>query len=213
MTVAAASAEGPVYGFLARPLSEPLARLLEPTPLVPSYISLAGFLVALGSLAAFALGQPVVAGILILGTLAVDSVRASLARLRSGADRFGAVFGGVLNRYADGAIIGGMTWWAWSHAELSGPEPLVVGIATLAVFVLVSYTRARLETEGYGHLLGGFDLVASRDVRLLVLGIGSLAGATYWTMVATGGVSSLVVAWWVWLVYRHPRQSAGPAEA
>ena len=211
--MAAARAEGPVHHYVVRHLSEPLARLLEPTPLVPSHVSLAGFLVALGSLAAFALGQPIVAGILILGTLAVEGVRASLGHVQGGTDRFGGVFHGVLNRYADGAIIGGMTWWAWSHTELSGPEPLVAGIATLTAFLLVSYTRARLETEGYGHLLGGPDLVASRDVRLFVLGLGSLAGATYWAMVATGGVSGLVVAWRVWLVYRHPQQNAGPAEA
>ena len=204
-----ASLEGPVSRYLNRRLSEPLARLLTPTPITPNQVSFVGFLVALGALAAFATGQPIAAGLLIQTSSVVDGVDGDLARRQGRATRFGAVLDAVLDRYADAAIVGGMTWWAWSHPELSGPQPFVVGLAALTGFFLISYTRARLETEGYRGGLSGGALLASRDVRLLLAAIGSVVGQTYWTLVALGAVSYLALIWWLWLVYRD--RDAGEA--
>ena len=204
-----ASLEGPVSRYLNRRLSEPLARLLAPTPVTPNQVSVLSLLVALGALAGFALGQPIAAGLLIQASSVIDGVDGDLARRQGRASRFGAVFDAVLDRYADAAIVGGMTWWAWSHPDLSGPQPIVVGIAALTGFLLVSYSRARLETEGYRRLLGGAGLLASRDVRLLIAAVGSIIGQTYWTLVVLGGVSYLAVMWRLWLAYRHGQ--AAPA--
>ncbi len=201
-----ASLEGPVSRYLNRRLSAPLARLLAPTPVTPNQVSVLSLLVALGALAAFAVGQPIAAGILIQASSVVDGVDGDLARRQGRASRFGAVFDAVLDRYADAAIVGGMTWWAWAHPNISGPQPAVVGLAALTGFLLVSYSRARLETEGYRGLLTGGALFASRDVRLLLAAIGSVIGQTYWTLVVLGVMSYLVLLWRLWLVYRaRPR--------
>lgn len=204
-----ASLEGPVSRYLNRRLSEPLARLLAPTPVTPNQVSVISLLVALGALAAFALGQPIAAGLLIQTSSVVDGVDGDLARRQGRVSRFGAVFDAVLDRHADAAIVGGMTWWAWSHPELSGPQPFVVGLAALTGFLLVSYSRARLETEGYRGLLRGGALLASRDVRLLLAAVGSVIGQTYWTLVVLGTMSFLVVGWRLWLVYRHGETTSG----
>jgi phosphatidylglycerophosphate synthase len=204
-----ASLEGPVSRYLNRRLSEPLARLLAPTPVTPNQVSVLSLVVALGVLAGFALGQPIAAGLLIQTSSVIDGVDGDLARRQKRATRFGAVFDAVLDRYADAAIVGGMAWWAWSHPELSGPQPFVVGVAALTGFLLVSYSRALLETEGYRGLLSGGALLASRDVRLLLAAIGSVIGQTYWTLVVLGAMSYLVVIWRLWLVYHYRATVSG----
>ncbi|MGB2695240.1 MAG: CDP-alcohol phosphatidyltransferase family protein [Dehalococcoidia bacterium] len=200
--MSAASIEGPVSRYLNRRLSQPLARLLAPTLITPNQVSLASLLVAFGALASFATNQVIVAGVLIQTSSVVDGVDGDLARLQGSASRFGAVFDAVLDRFADAAIVGGMAWWAWSHPGSAGPQPLVVGLAALSGFLVVSYSRARMEAEGYRHVLSGGALLASRDVRLLLAAIGSAVGQTYWTLVVLGGMSYLVLVWRLWLVYQ-----------
>ena len=204
-----ASLEGPVSRYLNRRLSEPLARLLARTPVTPNQVSVMGLLAALGALAAFAVGQPIAAGLLIQTTSVLEAVDDDLARRRGRTGRFGALFGAVLGRYADAAIVGGMTWWAWAHPGPSGPQPLVVGLAALTGFLLVSYSRARLETEGYRALLTGDAPFAARDVWLLLAAVGSAIGQSYWTLVVLGTMSYLVLVWRLWLVYRQPRTNGG----
>lgn len=207
-----ASVEGPVSRYLNRRLSEPLARLLAPTPVTPNQVSVLSLLVALGALAGFALGQPIAAGILIQASSVIDGVDGDLARRQRRASRFGAIFDAVLDRYADAAIVGGMTWWAWAHPELSGPQPFLVGMAALSGFLLISYSRAVLEMAGYRALLSGAALLASRDVRLLLAALGSVIGQTYWTLVVLGAMSYLVVIWRLWLVYHQQETvSGGPS--
>ena len=102
---------------------------------------------------------------LIQASSIVDGVDGDLARAKNMASTFGGLFDAVLDRYADAAIAGGMAWYAFAHEDW--PAPLVVGFAAMVGFILVSYSRARLETEGgldaASELLG----FASRDVRLL----------------------------------------------
>ena len=201
--------EGPVSRYLNRRFSRPLAGLLAPTPITPNQVSFASFLIALGVLAAFAVGQPIAAGLLIQTSSIVDGVDGDLARRQGRESRFGGIFDAVLDRYSDAAIVGGMTWWAWSHPEVSGPQPFVVGLAALTGFFMVSYSRSRMESEGYRSLLAGGTLLASRDVRLLLAAAGSVVGQTYWTLVALGALSYLVLVWRLWLLYREPRATAG----
>jgi phosphatidylglycerophosphate synthase len=141
----------------------------------------------------------------------VDGADGDLARLQGRSSRFGAVFDAVLDRYADAAIVGGMVWWAWTHPEVPGPEPqpFAVGIAALTGFLLLSYSGARLEGEGFREVLSGPALFASRDVRLLLAALGSLAGQTYWTLVVLAGLSYAVIVWRFWLLSRLPEARQG----
>jgi phosphatidylglycerophosphate synthase len=201
--MSASSLEGPVSRYLNRRFSEPLARLLAPTPLTPNQVSLASFLLALGALACLALDQLIAGGALIQTSSVVDGVDGDLARLQNRASRFGAVFDAFLDRYADGAIVAGMAWWAW--AQQDWPAPFVVGLLTLTGFLIVSYSRARLEGEGFRHVLAGANMLASRDVRLLVAAVGAAIGQAYWTLVVLGALAYAVVALRLWLAAR-----AGP---
>lgn len=186
------SLEGPVSRYLNRPLSRRVAGWLARTPLTPNQVSAFSLLMALGVLGLFAWGIHIAAGVLIQATSVADGVDGDLARLKGMATRFGGIFDAIMDRYADAAIVGGMAWWAWQHEDW--PQPLLLGVVTLAGFLLVSYSRARLEVMDRGALLAVPSL-ASRDVRLLLAAIGSLAGQVYWTMAVLAGLSYLLVAW------------------
>ena len=192
---------GPVYRYLNQPLSRPLAGWLARTPVTPNQVSLFSFFMALGVLGLFAGGVHIAAGVLIQATSVAGGVDGDLARLKGVATRFRATFDAVLDRYADAAIVGGMAWWAWQHEDW--PRPLLLGLVTLVGFFLVSYSRARLEVMDREALLSVPSL-ASRDVRLLLAAIGSLAGQLYWTMAVLAGLTYLVVAWR--LLYMWARQ-------
>jgi CDP-L-myo-inositol myo-inositolphosphotransferase len=198
----ASSLEGPVSRYLNRRVSRPLARLLAPTPISPNQVSFFSFLLALGAFAAFGLDQPIVAGVLIQTSSVVDGVDGDLARLQGRASSFGAVFDAFLDRAADAFIVAGMAWWAFDHPGSSGLEPFVVGLATMTGFLMISYSRARMEGEGYRELIAGPALLAGRDVRLLIAAVGSAVGQPYWTLVVLGSMTYLALAWRLWLVYR-----------
>ena len=195
------SFEGPVSRYVNRPFSRLLARNLASTPVTPNQVSVAAFLIALGALASFMIDQIILAGILIQTSSIVDGADGDLARLQKRESRFGAVFDAALDRYADAAIAGGMALWAWSHGGVDGELAFSAGLAALTGFLLVSYSRARMEQEGFGYLLGGPALLASRDIRLLVAAVGSMLGQAYWTLLLLAGLSYLAIAWRIAAMY------------
>ena len=147
-------------------------------------------------MALLAAGRNIEAGVLIQVSSIVDGVDGDLARAKDMARKFGGLFDAALDRYADAAIAGGMAWWALEHEDW--PHPLLVGLAAAVGFLMVSYSRARLEREGGMDVASDLLGVASRDVRLLVLALGAVAGQAYWALVIMGSLSYATVAWRLW---------------
>ena len=111
----------------------------------------------------------------------------------------GAALDAIADRYADAAILGGMTVYAARFEDW--PNAAVVGALALAGSLTVSYSRARAEAEGvWGEVGGGrwpvvgwLGMLATRDVRLLAAAAGTAAGECYWTLVALGAASGVTV--------------------
>lgn len=194
------SLDGPVSRYLNRRFSVPIANALAHTPITPNQVSVAAFAMALGALALLAIGRNIEAAVLIQSSSIVDGVDGDLARAKHAASTFGGLFDAVLDRYADAAIAGGMAWYAFNHENW--PGPLVVGFAAIVGFILVSYSRARLETEGGRSVASDLLGVASRDVRLLALAVGAALGQCWWTLVVVAVLSYATVAWRLWQ-FRH----------
>ncbi len=191
--MASSSLEGPVSRYLNRRLSRPLARALARTPATPNQVSLAAFLLAAGALALCGVGRNVEAGVLVQASSVVDGADGDLARAKGLASRFGGLLDAVLDRYADAAVIGGLAWWAASHE--GWPAPLVMGMCALVGALVVSYSRARLEHEAGRHVAGALLGLASRDVRMLLLALGAVAGQAYWTLATVTALSWATMAW------------------
>jgi phosphatidylglycerophosphate synthase len=194
------SLDGPVSRYLNRRFSVPIARALASTPVTPNQVSVAAFAVALGALALLGVGRNIEAGVLIQASSIVDGVDGDLARAKKMASAFGGLFDAALDRYADAAIAGGMAWYALAHEDMPGALPL--GFAATVGFILVSYSRARLEVAGGRDVTSELLGFASRDVRLLALAIGAVAGQCWWALAIVGGVSYATVAWRLWAFRR-----------
>jgi phosphatidylglycerophosphate synthase len=191
-----------------RRLSRPLARAIAPSPVTPNVVTVFTGLLAFATAGAVALGWNIAGGIAIQAVNIIDGVDGDLARLRNAATRFGGFLDTVIDRYADAAIIGGMTIYAARFEDL--PRPEVVGMLALAAALSVSYSRARIEASmpGAPANLDAIFGLASRDVRLLVAAAGTVAGQCYWTLVLLAVISSATVAWR--LVYlRFAKATAG----
>jgi hypothetical protein len=68
-----------------------------------------------------------------------------------------------------------------------------------------------MEKEGFGDLLGGPALLASRDIRLLVAAIGSIFGQTYWTLLLLAAVSYIAIVWRLGAMYLQRGQASEAA--
>jgi len=164
--------------------------------MTPNAVSVLALLMACGATALLAVGRNIEAGIVIQASSIADGVDGDLARAKQATSAFGGVFDASLDRLADAAIAGGMAWWALEHEGWS--QPLLIGMAAAVGFLMVSYSRARLEREGGVELAAELLGVASRDVRLLALAIGAVAGQAYMALVVMGAVSYATVAWRLW---------------
>lgn len=97
----------------------------------------------------------------------------------------------MLDRHADALIILGFTFWA--------PEPngkvrsLFAGFLALPGTFGVSYSRARLDGIPRNFFDRGAVSLATRDVRLLLILLGSILGRGFLTVVVLTSLTNMVV--------------------
>jgi phosphatidylglycerophosphate synthase len=204
----AASLDGPVSRYLNRKISVPLARALTATPLTPNHVSIIACAMAFAAMAMLGAGWHIAAGLVIQASSIVDGVDGDLARAKNMASKFGGLFDAALDRFADFAIAAGMAWFAFEHEGWR--YAWLVGFAAGVGFLLVSYSRARLEREGGLDAASDLLGLASRDVRLLLLSIGCVAGQAYWALIVVGAASYATVAWRLWAFRRMTAGAAHP---
>ena len=196
--------EGLVSYYLNRRVSRPLARLLVPTSVTPNQVSFFSFLIALVSLGLFLGGQNIWAGLAAQASSIVDGVDGDLARMKGMATRFGGFFDAVLDRYADVAILAGLTYWSYKYGTSVSPEVAwPVGLAAISGSLMLSYTRARAEASLGVTFSGVASFLGSRDLRLLVVMIGAVAGQALATLALVAIVSNGAVVYRVALLRRQ----------
>ncbi|WP_039799089.1 phosphatidylinositol phosphate synthase [Nocardia araoensis] len=155
----------------------PLGRALVGTGLTPDAMTLIGTTASIvAAVTLFPTGH------LFWGTMVIwlfvmfDMLDGAMARARGGGTKYGAVLDATCDRLADGAIFGGLAWWAVYHEQ---HKPLFA--ATLVVLVtsqVISYAKARAEASG----LSADGGIIERPDRLIIVLVG--AGFTgiggYW---------------------------------
>ena len=188
------SYDGIVSRYLNRPLSRPAGRILARTRVTPNAVTGVNVLFAFAVAVMVGAGWNIAGGIGIQLASISDGIDGELARLKSMTSRFGAVFDAVTDRYADAAMLGGMTVYALRFEDL--PRAEVIGMLALAGALTVSYSRARIEASlsaaSQNDALFGW---ASRDVRSLIAAAGTIAGQCYWTLAVLAALSCVTVAW------------------
>ncbi|MGW4369089.1 phosphatidylinositol phosphate synthase [Nocardia takedensis] len=155
----------------------PLGRALVKTGLTPDAVTLLG---TAASIAAAVTLFPT--GHLFWGTMVIwlfvmfDMLDGAMARARGGGTRYGAVLDATCDRVADGAIFGGLAWWAVYHENNRW-----LFVATLVVLVtsqVISYAKAKAEASG---LSADGGLIERPDRLVIVLvGAGFTGIGGYW---------------------------------
>jgi phosphatidylglycerophosphate synthase len=185
--------DGLVSRYVNRHASRPIARALRPTPVTPNAATLVTLVLAMAAGALTGAGWQVAGGIAIQVVSIVDGVDGDLARFKGMATRFGGVLDTVTDRYADAIVLAGMAFYAYRFEDW--PRPETIAVLALAGSLMVSYSRARIEASLAAQPSDGVFGLASRDVRLLIAAIGTIAGQCYWTLVVLAAISALTVAW------------------
>jgi CDP-L-myo-inositol myo-inositolphosphotransferase len=191
------SMDGPIARRLNRPVSRRVSAVLAHTPVTPNMISVFSFLLAIAGGLAFGVGGyewPLIAGVLIQAASVIDGSDGEIARLKFRASPFGGWFDSVLDRYADLAIVAGITYGFWSVSPT--PATWIAGLFAAVGFTMYSYSRKEYQVSHGEPLPERFPFVlipASRDVRIFIVFLGALAGLAFPAMLLAGGLSHLAV--------------------
>lgn len=152
------------YAKLSRPIAKGALRL-GLTPDSVTILGTAGSVLA--ALTLFPMGYLFAGAFVVAFFVLADMLDGAMARQSGGGTRFGAVLDATCDRISDGAVLGGLLWWAAFGLHSTG---LVV--ATMICLVssqVISYIKARAEASG---LTGDGGLI-ERPERLVITLIGA----------------------------------------
>jgi len=193
--------DGYISKYINRKMSEPMARLLAKTQVTPNQMTWAAFGIALLSFVSFFLGYNLIAGLLVQLSSIVDGIDGSLARLKGMTSEFGSFLDSMLDRYADILIVLGLTLWSLSHEIY--PGIWLAGLLAITGIICVSYTRARINPNHRYLFDKGFKSLASRDIRLFLIMIGSVIGQAYFCLIVIAVLTNVVVFYRLIYMYRY----------
>ena len=165
----------------------PGARFLRALKFTPNSITLIGFAVTVAAAVLVGYGWLFVGGIVFLSGSALDLMDGALARLTGTTSPFGALLDSVFDRMSEAAIFVGLGVYA-IREDFSDDYRLFFILVVLLALVfsqIVSYLRARGEGLGVFTRAG----IMTRPERVVLLGIGMLAGQIEWFLLAIAVVS------------------------
>jgi len=147
----------------------PTARFLLRIGVSPNAVTVAGTVGVLFGALVFGARGYLVAGALIVTFFALtDALDGTMARMRGGNGKFGALLDSSMDRIADAAVFGAVIYYLY---EQDNPyNGLVAGVICLAAGQVVSYVKARAQSLGLDADVG----IAERLERLVIVGIGGL---------------------------------------
>lgn len=167
----------PTDRFLLRWIKEQLSARITPRVAAlawirPWTVTLASAGLGILGGVAFAVCMPFGAAVAILASQVLDGVDGQLARLKGQDSPWGAFLDSVMDRYADGAVLAGLSIGVWRTLQ-SAPDWIVLCVSVLALIGsgLISYTKARARELGLDL---GAPTLASKGTRFSAIALGGL---------------------------------------
>lgn len=202
MSIEGKPVDGPISRYVNRRISMRITGFIvkHGIPLTPNMISWIAFLIALSSLPLYVMGYVVLAGVLAQFSSIIDGVDGELARVLKKASKKGGFLDTMLDRYADLAILAGVSIHVLTHQTVL--PWAIVALLAISGDHLVSYihTRAPHDFNIHPALVGPLDSIASRDVRIFVIFIGSIIGYLEYTLLFLAILTHLYVATKTWTI-------------
>ena len=149
----------------------PTARFLLRLGVTPNAVTIAGTVgVLIGSYLG-ALGHLFWGTWVVTASALTDVLDGTMARMRGGSGRFGALLDSSMDRIADAAVFGAVTFYLANRGNPYGG--MVAALICLAAGQVVSYVKARAQSLNLDADVG----IAERLERLIIVGIGGLLGS------------------------------------
>lgn len=172
------------------------ARQLHALGFSPTSASILGMLLAIGSSACYYLSPgnsslSLLAAALLLFSGFLDALDGAIARLYGQVTKFGGFCDSLIDRVAEMLVL--------SAIILAGLCSTFWGLWAISSSVLVSYTRARGESEGAHMKIG----IAEKPERLLILVAATLAGLIEAGIILISAAASITVLQRVHHAYRE----------
>jgi len=152
------------YVKLSTPVAKGALRI-GLTPDAVTIIGTAGTVIA--ALTLYPMGQLWWGSVAVWIFVLADMLDGSMARVRGGGTRFGAVLDATCDRIADGAVFCGLLWWV--AFGMDSPSLVVATLICLVTSQVVSYIKARAEASG----LRGDGGFIERPERLIIVLVGA----------------------------------------
>jgi CDP-diacylglycerol--glycerol-3-phosphate 3-phosphatidyltransferase len=147
----------------------PVARFLLRIGVTPNAVTVAGTVGVLFGALVFGARGYLVAGALIVTFFALtDALDGTMARMRGGSDKFGALLDSSMDRIADAAVFGAVIYYL--YRQDNPYNGLIAAVICLAAGQVVSYVKARAQSLDLDADVG----IAERLERLIIVGIGGL---------------------------------------
>ena len=166
---------------LGKLIATPFAKIFIKLGFTPDSITLLGtFGVVVVSVIFLEQGQFLIGSVLFMLFVGLDAVDGTVARLLNRNSKWGAFFDSVLDRIADGAVLGSLAFYFASENNVTY---FVLSLISLVASEIVSYTKARAEGLGLNCDTG----LAERPERVIVVVAGTfLAGlGINWMLLAS----------------------------
>ena len=149
----------------------PVARFLLRVGVTPNAVTIAGTVgVLIGSYLG-ATGHLFWGVWVVTASALTDVLDGTMARMRGGSGKFGALLDSSMDRIADAAVFGAVTFYLAYQGNPYGG--MVAALICLAAGQVVSYVKARAQSLGLDADVG----IAERLERLVIVGIGGLLGS------------------------------------
>jgi len=188
-------------------IETPVANVFGRLGLTPNALTLIGFGIAV--VAAWFAAQEtwLVAGMLVAFGAVFDLFDGALARATNKTSKFGAFMDSTFDRAGEAVVYIGVARGMFSPTIVSegrlsisygGPDSdagALVAMLAMAASFMVSYTRAKSESLGFGSGTGIANVgFAPREVRVVILSVGLIAAG--FLAPADTGLRSSPTTWW-----------------
>ncbi len=149
----------------ARRAVQPIVSVLARLGLTPNMLTVTGFFLNAGVGLVIALGQPQIAGVLLILTSGFDLLDGALAKATGTGSKLGAFLDSTLDRYSEAIVLLGLLWLSVQRTQT---QDIYLIYIVVVGSLLVSYTRARAEGLGLECRVG----LLGRPERIAVLCVG-----------------------------------------
>jgi CDP-diacylglycerol--glycerol-3-phosphate 3-phosphatidyltransferase len=148
-------------------IATPFAKIFIKLGFSPDLVTLFGTLgVVVSSIIFFSQGEFLLGSILFAMFVGLDAVDGTVARLLNRNSKWGAFFDSVLDRIADGVVLGSIAFY---FAKAGEETYFILSLVALLASEIVSYTKARAEGLGLNCDTG----LAERPERVIIIVAGT----------------------------------------